>query len=135
MDRGARRGGRAGLISFRNFDIMISSLACGVVYGPVCGSPFGRGRESTPETPCRPARAQHGRGSSAHFARRGEGAKPTSGQAGVTHCGAFRESGADSGAAGIARSASAIGEIRQMIILDTNVLSALMRTLPEAAVV
>ena len=38
--------------------------------------------------------------------------KSTCSQAGVTHCGTFRESGADHGPAGIARSGSAVSRIR-----------------------
>jgi hypothetical protein len=85
-----------------------------------------RRRESTPEMPRRTAQAQHGRRGRAHFAQRSEGAKPTFAQAGISDRCAFRKGEVDHGPAGIARSASAIGRVRQMIVLD-NVLSALRR--------
>lgn len=56
-------------------------------------------------------------------------------QAGLPHCRSLQESGHADRPAGVAWRRSAAGQIWQVIILDTNVLSALMRTAPDTTVV
>src|SRR5437879_658323 len=115
---------------------MISTcLTREVCHGPVHRSQSGRRRQVAPETPRRASRTQHGGGSPAHPSQCAEGREPACLQAGIAYRGALREDRPDGGPAGIARPAPTVGRFRQVIILDTNVLSALMRKAPEAPVV